>query len=76
MLGPVSTWMGDRPNYKYAGAVRRCTRILWPGTASEKTPRGVIPPVEVKYRLKKNKQLKVQSKECVHPDRQADAVYA
>jgi hypothetical protein len=32
------------------GAVRRCTRILWPGKASEKTPKGVIPPVGVKYR--------------------------
>jgi hypothetical protein len=32
------------------GAVRRCTRILWPGKASEKTSRGVISPVCVKYR--------------------------
>jgi hypothetical protein len=45
-----STWMGDRSNDKYAGAVRRCTRILWPGMVSEKTPRGVITPVCVKYR--------------------------
>jgi hypothetical protein len=30
-------------------AVRRCTSIFWPGKASEKTPRGVIPPVYVKY---------------------------
>jgi hypothetical protein len=28
---------------------------LCPGKASEKTPREVIPPVCVKYRLKKNK---------------------
>jgi hypothetical protein len=32
------------------GAVKRCTRILWPGKALEKTPRGVIPPVCDKYR--------------------------
>jgi hypothetical protein len=31
------------------GAVRRCTRILWPGKASEKSLIGVIPPVCVKY---------------------------
>jgi hypothetical protein len=32
------------------GAVRRCTRLLWPGKALEKTQRGVvIPPVCVKY---------------------------
>jgi hypothetical protein len=31
-------------------AFRRCTRILWPGKASEKTPKGVIPPLCVKYR--------------------------
>jgi hypothetical protein len=36
-------------------AVRRCSHILCPGKASEKTPREVIPPVCVKYRLKKNK---------------------
>jgi hypothetical protein len=30
------------------GAVRRCTRILWPTKASEKTRGGVIPPVCVK----------------------------
>jgi hypothetical protein len=32
------------------GAVRRCTRILWPGMASAKTPRGVIPFDCLKYR--------------------------
>jgi hypothetical protein len=32
------------------GAVRKCTRILEPGKASEKTPRALIPPVSVKYR--------------------------
>jgi hypothetical protein len=31
------------------GAVRRCTCILWLWRASEKTPRGVISPVCVKY---------------------------
>jgi hypothetical protein len=31
------------------GAFRRCTRIL------EKTPKGIIPPVCVKYRLKEKK---------------------
>jgi cobalamin biosynthesis protein CobT len=31
------------------GTVRMCTRILWPGKASDKTPRGVVPPVCVKY---------------------------
>jgi hypothetical protein len=31
------------------GAVIRCTRILWPGKASEKTLRGVISTVCVKY---------------------------
>jgi hypothetical protein len=34
-LGPDSTWMGDHPNKKYAGADRRCTHILWPGKALE-----------------------------------------
>jgi hypothetical protein len=38
------------------GAVRRCTRILWPGKASEKTPRGVIPPVCVKNIAKRLKK--------------------
>jgi hypothetical protein len=37
--------MGDRSNDKYDGAVRRCTRLFWPGKALEKTPRGVIQPV-------------------------------
>jgi hypothetical protein len=32
------------------GAVKTCNRILWPGKASEKTPKGVIPPVCLKYR--------------------------
>jgi hypothetical protein len=27
-LGPASTWIGDRPNDKYVGPVRRSTRIL------------------------------------------------
>jgi hypothetical protein len=31
------------------GAVKSCTRILWPGKALENTPRGVISPVCVKY---------------------------
>jgi hypothetical protein len=31
------------------GAVRRCTCIMLPGKVLEKTPRGVIPPVGVKY---------------------------
>jgi hypothetical protein len=30
--------MGDYPNDNYAGAVRRLTRIVWPGKASEKAP--------------------------------------
>jgi hypothetical protein len=37
------TWMDDHPNDKYPGVVKRCNRILWPGKALEKTPRGVIP---------------------------------
>jgi hypothetical protein len=48
--------MGDHLSDKYTGAVRRCIHIVWPGKASEKTPRGFIPPVYVKYiaeRLKK-----------------------
>ena len=49
-LVPVSTWTGESKTGGTLGAVRRCTRILWPGKASEKTPRGVIPPVCVKYR--------------------------
>jgi hypothetical protein len=45
VLGWVNPQMTSSP-----GAVSRCTCILWPGKASEKTPRGVIPPVCVKYR--------------------------
>jgi hypothetical protein len=47
------------------GAVRRFTRILWPGMAWEKTPRGVSPPVCVKYRRtpkeKRKKNIKINS---------------
>jgi hypothetical protein len=43
VLGGVTTQMTSMP-----GAVRRCTRILRPGKASEKTPRGVISTVCVK----------------------------
>jgi hypothetical protein len=46
--GCVTTQMPSMPD-----AVRRCTHILRTGKASEKTPRGIIPPVWVKYRRKK-----------------------
>jgi hypothetical protein len=39
VLGRVTTQMTGMRD-----AVRRCTRILWPEKASEKTPRRVIPP--------------------------------
>jgi hypothetical protein len=42
--------MGDHQITRILAAVRRCTRIFWHGKASERTPRGVIPPVSVKYR--------------------------
>jgi hypothetical protein len=45
VLGWVTAQMTSRP-----GAVRRCTRILWPGKGSEKTAKEVIPPVCLKYR--------------------------
>jgi hypothetical protein len=32
------------------GAVKRCTRILWPEKALEKTPTEVIPHLKVTYR--------------------------
>jgi hypothetical protein len=41
------------------GAVRMCTSILWDGMASEKTPRGVIPPICMKYRRT------IQEKKCI-----------
>jgi hypothetical protein len=41
------------------GAVRRCTCILWLGKAWEKTPRGVIPTVCVKYRRTLQEKRKV-----------------
>jgi hypothetical protein len=47
VLGWVSAQMTSTP-----GEVRWCTRILWPGKASQRTPRGVIPHDCVKY-LKK-----------------------
>jgi hypothetical protein len=40
------------------GAVRRCTRILWPGKTSEKTPRGEISHVYVKYHKTHQKKKK------------------
>jgi hypothetical protein len=45
----VLKWVTVQMAYM-TGAVRRCTRILWPVKASEKTPRGDIPPVCVIYR--------------------------
>jgi hypothetical protein len=44
VIGWVTAQMISMP-----GAVRRCIRFLWPVKASDKTPRGVIPPVCVKY---------------------------
>jgi hypothetical protein len=45
------------------GAVRRCTRILWPVKVSEKTPRRVIPPSlsarNIAKHLKKKEYQKV-----------------
>jgi hypothetical protein len=41
-------------------AVRKCTRIMWPGKVLEKAPRGVIPLVCVKYR--KNASIKEKRK--------------
>jgi hypothetical protein len=58
VLGPDSTWIGDHPNDKYAGGCL-CTCILRHEKASEKTLRGVIPPICVKYwKLLKDKNSK------------------
>jgi hypothetical protein len=51
------------------GAVRKCNPILWPAKALEKTPRGVIRPVFVKYyrtyaSRKKKKCLTIGFKVC------------
>jgi hypothetical protein len=44
VLGSVTAYMISLP-----GAVKRCSGILWPVKALEKTPRGVIPPEYVIY---------------------------
>jgi hypothetical protein len=40
-----------------SGAIRKCTRILWPGKASDKTPRDVFPP-EIPQNASKKKENK------------------
>jgi hypothetical protein len=50
------------------GTVKRCTRILWPGKASEKTPRVVFSPACVKYlRKPQEKGLLVGMSQSVGP---------